>query len=307
MTQAPGFLDRLLAAGLLIDTDVDGLYGRSGDFESVVEGLDRIATEAGADLAAEVLRFPPGMSRTEFERSGYLNGFPQLAGTVHCFCGDERDHRALLRCLEAGEDWTGQQQVSAVTLTPAACYPVYPIIARRGALPPQGVTIDVASYCFRHEPSREPTRMQMFRMREYVRIGTPEQVGAFREDWLRRADAVMEALGLPHEIDVANDPFFGRGGKVLAGSQREQRLKFEMLVPVNDDAPPTACLSFNYHTDHFGQLWNLRDAEGAVAHTACVGFGLERLALALLRHHGLSLASWPPRVIEALWPAGGGA
>ena len=304
MTLAHGFLDRLLAAGLLIDTGVDGLYGRSGDFESVVEGLDRMATKAGGDLTAEVMRFPPGMSRAEFERSGYLKGFPQLAGTVHCFCGDEQDHRALLRCLDAGEDWMRRQQSSEVTLTPAACYPVYPIVARRGPLPPQGVTIDVASYCFRHEPSREPTRMQMFRMREYVRIGTPEQVGAFREDWLRRGDAVMEALGLPHEVDVANDPFFGRGGKVLAGSQREQRLKFEMLVPVNDGAPPTACLSFNYHMDHFGQLWDLRDADGAVAHTACVGFGLERLTLALLRHHGLRLADWPPRVAEALWPPG---
>ena len=63
----------------------------------------------------------------------------------------------------------------------------------------------------------------------------------------------------------------------------------------------------NYHLDCFGQLWDLRDADGVVAHTACVGFGLERLALALLRHHCLSPAHRPSRVAEALWPAGGRA
>ncbi len=299
-----GLLDRMIQRGLLLDSGVDGLYGRGGDFEAVVQGLEDLAGAAGADLGAEVMRFPPGMSLKQFERSGYLKGFPQLAGTVHCFCGDEAGHRTLLRHLDAGEDWTQQQQVSEVALTPAACYPVYPILARRGAVPAAGATVDVASYCFRHEPSREPTRMQMFRMREYVRIGTPEQVEAFREDWLRRGDAAMQALALPHEIDVANDPFFGRGGKVLAGSQREQRLKFEMLVPVNEGAAATACLSFNYHMDHFGQLWDLRLADGTVAHTACVGFGLERLTLALFRHHGLDLAGWPSGVAAALWPAG---
>ena len=34
----------------------------------------------------------------------------------------------------------------------------------------------------------------------------------------------------------------------------------------------------------------------SVAHTACVGFGLERITLALLRHHGLDLAAWPEAV-----------
>ena len=36
-------------------------------------------------------------------------------------------------------------------------------------LPEKGALIDVFSWCFRHEPSLEPTRMQYFRMREYVR------------------------------------------------------------------------------------------------------------------------------------------
>lgn len=294
-------LDRLFDQGLLVRTGVDGLYGRSGEFESVVEAVDRIATRLGAGDGGESLRFPPGMSRPAFERSGYLKGFPNLAGTIHCFCGNDADHARLLACIEAGTDWTGGQAASEIVLTPAACYPLYPVAAARGALPEGGLLFDLQSYCFRHEPSLEPTRMQMFRMREYVRMGSPDQVLAFRELWLDRGTAMMRELGLPIAVDPANDPFFGRAGRMLANNQRAQGLKFELNVPVNSEDKPTACLSFNYHQDHFGTIWNIRQADGEVAHTACVGFGLERITLALLRHHGLDITAWPDAVRDRLW------
>jgi seryl-tRNA synthetase len=79
-----------------------------------------------------------------------------------------------------------KQAPADIVLTPAACYQVYPIVAQRGTLNPGGHLVDVQSYCFRHEPSLEPTRMQLFRMREYVRIGTEEEVLAFRADWIER-------------------------------------------------------------------------------------------------------------------------
>ncbi|AWN34777.1 amino acid--[acyl-carrier-protein] ligase [Methylobacterium radiodurans] len=297
----PTFLDRLFDQGLLVRTGVDGLYGRSGAFESVVEALDRLIGRLGAADNAEVLRFPPGMSRPAFERSGYLKGFPNLAGTVHSFCGHEGEHAKLLACVEAGEDWTAGQKATDIVLTPAACYPLYPVAAARGPLPAEGRLFDLQSYCFRREPSLEPTRMQLFRMREYVRMGSPDQVLAFRESWLERGTQMIRDLELPLAIDAANDPFFGRAGRMLANNQRAQGLKFELNVPVNSVEKPTACLSFNYHQDHFGTTWDLVQADGDVAHTACVGFGLERITLALLRHHGLDLAAWPEGVRRVLW------
>lgn len=295
------YRDELVAAGLLIPTGVDGLYGRSGLFEEVVERFDALVTRWGGADGAEVMRFPPALNRQYFEESEYLKSFPHLAGTIHSFAGDEKAHRTLLRRLEEGQDWTEEQAATDVVMTPAACYPVYPTIARRGALPGEGKLIDVFSYCFRHEPSIDPARMQMFRMREYIRIGTPEQVVAFRETWLERGREMMASLEVPLEIDVANDPFFGRAGAMLSSSQREQKLKFELLIPVTSTEKPTACLSFNYHQDHFGHIWDIRTADGGVAHTACVGFGMERVALALFRHHGFDPAGWPAAVRKVLW------
>ena len=295
------FQDELFARGILIPSGVDGLYGRSEIFETVVDGLDAVISSWGRQEAPEVMRFPPAISRRHLEESEYLKSFPHLAGTVHSFAGDERGHRDLLHKLECHEDWTSTQQATEVALTPAACYPVYPAIASRGPLPPKGQLVDVYSYCFRHEPSVDPARMQLFRQREYVRIGTAQQVLDFRSLWLDRGRRLVTSLGLPLQIELANDLFFGRGGKVMANSQREQELKFELLVPITSEAKPTACVSFNYHQDHFGQLWGIRTDGGEAAHTACVGFGMERLTLALLKHHGLDPARWPAAVRSVLW------
>jgi seryl-tRNA synthetase len=305
------FREKLLANGILIETGEDGLYGFGKAFDDVIEGLSGVIASFGADLDAEVLRFPPIARRRDFEDSGYMKSFPQLAGTVHSFCGDDLGHQRLLRALdrlqqddggERSTEWMDQQAPTRVVLTPAACYPVYPLLARRGPAPANGYTVDVLSYCFRHEPSLDPARMQMFRMREYVRVGTPEQVTAFRERWLERGLLFAALLQLPAELDVANDPFFGRGGKILASSQREQALKFELLIPIADPEQKTACLSFNYHRDRFGALWKIAGGSDAAAlHSACVGFGMERIALALFRHHGFDLRAWPGDVRALLW------
>jgi seryl-tRNA synthetase len=138
-------------------------------------------------------------------------------------------------------------------------------------------------------------------MREYVRIGTPRQVMEFREMWLERGQRLMTSLLVPLKIDVANDPFFGRTGKMLVANQRDQRLKFELLIPITSEEKPTACLSFNYHQDHFGGLWNLQTSTGEVAHTACVGFGMERITLALFKHHGFDVGKWPGALRDVLW------
>jgi seryl-tRNA synthetase len=142
--------------------------------------------------------------------------------------------------------------------------------------------------------------MQLFRMHENVRVGEPSDVLAFRELWQARGVALLQSLALPCHVDVANDPFFGRAGRMLAANQRDQNLKFELLVPICSTEKPTACVSFNYHQDHFGHLFDIHLADGRVAHTACVGFGLERTALALFKTHGLDTAGWPAAVRQVL-------
>lgn len=291
-------LDALRAA-LFGDMGVDGLYARTSLYEGVVEALSSLVSRQRAP-EAETLRFPPVMSRRDLQKAGYLKSFPHLLGCVCCLTGSETEIRTAVDSIGPDDDLGSSLSGTDLVLTPAACYPVYPIAAARGPVGPSGLLFDVACDCFRREPSLQLDRLQSFRMREFVRIGSPEQVGAFRETWIARAREIADQLGLSATIEQASDPFFGRGGQLTAISQIQQSLKFELLVPIRSIEDPTACMSFNYHRSHFGETWGLRDKAGATLHTGCVAFGMDRLAVALFAAHGLQTAAWPSKVQDAL-------
>ncbi|MDE2304406.1 MAG: amino acid--[acyl-carrier-protein] ligase [Gammaproteobacteria bacterium] len=276
-----------------------GVYARTALYAQILERLECYITGL-RDLGSEVLRFPPVMSRMQLERSGYLKSFPNLLGCVCALHGSESEIRTAAERHESGGDWTASLGPSDLVLTPAACYPVYPLVASQGPLASDGRLFDIEADCFRREPSTHLDRLQSFRMREFVRIGTPEEIVAFRERWMERAPRIAADLALPHAIDVANDPFFGRVGKVMAVSQRQQALKFELLIPYYPGATPTACMSFNYHRDHFGLVWDIRSADGAPAHTSCVAFGIDRLTVALFAVHGADPGRWPAETRRSL-------
>jgi seryl-tRNA synthetase len=288
-----------IASALFVPMGVDGVYARSALYVRVCEGLETYITSL-REPGTELMRFPPVMSRKQLEKSGYLKSFPNLLGCVCALHGTEPVIRAAADRLERGEDWTEALSASDLVLSPAACYPVYPIAAARGALPPGGWQFDIEADVFRHEPSRSLDRLQSFRMREFVKIGAPEEIVAYRERWLSRAPQIAADLSLPHTLDVANDPFFGRVGQMMAVSQRQQTLKFELLIPYYAGAAPTACMSFNYHREHFGTVWGMKDERGEPAHTSCVAFGIDRLVVALFATHGIDTKVWPAATRRAL-------
>jgi seryl-tRNA synthetase len=294
------FLNELIDAGLLCETGVDGLYARGGDFEQVRLSIDALVTDAAAPEGPEALYFPPLLPRRQLETNGYLGSFPHLAGTVFSFDGDEAAAAGQLEAASRHEDWSAFQEMTDMVLTPAACYPLYPAVAARGPLPEGGATLDTGdSYVFRREPSTDPARMQIFHMREIVRIADAETVVAWRMVWRARAEELLRSLGLELELDVANDPFFGRAGRLLAAQQRDQELKWELLAPIAG-SKPTAIASSNYHQDHFGTTYGLTTDDGRVAHTGCMAFGEERITLALFSAHGVQLELWPTEVREIL-------
>jgi seryl-tRNA synthetase len=305
MTMAPEtFGDPKTSPAVLLDTlfrpmGIDGVYGRTGQYETVVEALATLISRH-REPGVEILRFPPVVSRALIEKSGYLKSFPHLLGCVCSLSGSEREIGAAVDRFVAGEEWTDALSSGDLVLAPAACYPIYPLAAAAGPVPADGLMFDVACDCFRREPSRDIDRFQSFRMREYVFIGTPEKVQAFRERWMTRAMGIADSLGLPYRVETASDPFFGRGGVLVGKAQVQQELKFELVVPVLSAAKPTACMSFNYHRDHFGLTWDMRNKAGEAAHTGCVAFGMDRLTVALFATHGPKVAQWPQAVRTAL-------
>ncbi len=294
------FYAGLVTHGLIMPSEVQGGYGRGAVFEDILQRFNDLVSRIAENDGAEPMMFPPIVSRTLIEKVGYMDNFPHLCGSIHSFFGGEQEARQLSECVHAGERWEDRLAVTESMLTPAACYPVYPLFA--GTLPPGGRLVTITGWVYRHEPSPEPTRLQAFRMREFIRVGTNDEVIEWRNAWLERGLALLKSLQLPVASDVANDPFFGRAGKIMAASQRDQRLKFEILCPVISAEKPTAICSFNWHQDHFSGTFDIKTADGELASTACLGFGLERVTLALLKTHGFDPANWPADVRALLWP-----
>jgi len=300
----PGHLchESLASDGILWPLNAKGIFGYSAVFEDVIARFNRTIDGLAIHENAQARTFPPVLSREVLRRQGYLDAFPHLCGSVFSFTGNERQSREISAGDASADKSAGQHQtISDVVLTPAICYPLYQTLDR--IAPPDGQVYSLFGWAYRHEPSDDPTRMRSFRMRELVYVGAPDLARAWRDNWLRRVAQHFAGLGLDAQVAIASDPFFGRSGRLLAAGQAELGLKHEILVPINTVGPPTAVSSTNLHTEHFTSTWQIRMKDGSVAHTACVAFGLERIALALFAAHGAAPTQWPSVVREILWPA----
>ena len=101
-----------------------------------------------------------------------------------------------------------------------------------GEVPAEGLLFDVASDFFAASRRAISTGCNRSACANMSASARPRTDRRFRERWMVRAQELAKLLGLPYRIDQASDAFFGRGGKLMAMSQIEQALKFELLVPV---------------------------------------------------------------------------
>ena len=145
------FYDGLVSNRLIVPAGVQGAFGRSAVFEDVLEHVDQLISKLSKADGAERFTYPPVIDRRILEKVDYLDSFPQLAGCVHSFFGNEREARALSGAIHAGEPWGQLMGQTDVVLNPAACYPVYP--AMTGTLPQDGRLITMTNWVYRHEPS----------------------------------------------------------------------------------------------------------------------------------------------------------
>lgn len=233
-----------------------------------------IAGRLGGDCREHYVA-PPVIAQQTVERAGFAGSFPHLLGAVH-----------------AAPDG-GAAAATDLVLTPAACHHLYPLLA---GIPPEAtLTLSVEAVCFRAEAACEPGRLRSFRMYEIVHLGPEPQVVVWRDGMLSEAVAWLAELDLATETVAASDPFLGRPGALLARMQRSQQLKWEITAEVAEGTVQ-AVASANCHRDHFGVAFGLTDGDGGPLHSACLGFGLERLALALRHRHGPDPTRWLPRL-----------
>ncbi|MCT1598372.1 hypothetical protein [Corynebacterium sanguinis] len=300
------FLNKLTAGGILTPAGAPGLYDRHEPYRAVIERVSALIERTSrresrlvANGTWEVHRFGPILPSSTYEKTDYVESFPHLTGIISVFTGGNKEHNRIIQARSRNAEWRHHLEPGDSMMVSAACHPLYAQLP--STLPAEGVTADVEGWCFRHEPSTDPFRLQSFRMRELVYAGDSEGAQGFREGWIPVVRDMLKSLGLPVDAGPANDPFFGRVGNLLAGGQLEKDLKTEFVVPVyGPELEPVAIASCNNAEDHFGSRFSLTTSSGEVASTACTAFGLDRITLALFATHGTDLGAWPAAAKSAL-------
>lgn len=267
---------------------------------AIEEDTERIARRMGAAPEAH-----PGLAPAALlARCGAFASFPHNVSLVAHLAEDYDAVEAYRRrSAEAGE-WVQPPREAVAPfdacLLPALCYAVY--AAREGTtLPEGGAVVTCTGRCARFE-SRNLAgieRLWEFGMREIVFLGAPEHCEGGRRRVLEMVLDQLGRWGLDGVVESANDPFFGadRGGRVHW--QRAGDRKLELRLPIGPGEEGTgeprriACASFNLHERLFGSAFGITAADGGVASSACIGWGLERWMLACFAQHGFDAAAWP--------------
>jgi seryl-tRNA synthetase len=270
-------LSMLMTAGEITHSGVPGVYVQGEKFARLLEAIDEMLVSAERLDSFESFVVPPQIPKSVVVANKYDAHFPELLAEVsipgRCGCGNTEHSNPS----------------EPLALVPAVCHHLYPLLAERSCRE-GGATglFTMRGAAFRAEPSRESKRWQSFSVREWVCVDSEENVTAFAERWTRRFREILSRLGLHGRIVPATDPFTGPTGRIMRVRQLQTSEKLELISPL--DGLDCAIASLNRHGTHFTEPWGLFYEDGTPAVSACVAFGLERVALALVDRHGLNYA-----------------
>lgn len=285
----------------------DGLTGLRGELLALFRFFEREFMRLAGEFGAEENHYPVMLPAEVLAEVGYLAHFPQHV----TFCSHLPASLPVLESVAAApdavrggaaEDFGARLSAPRHVLIPGVCLPCYR--QQRGAVlePGRVRTLTMQNHVFRYEGAsfRPLTRAWDFTVRDIVFFGGYEELCRLREEVMERTLALCRELDLEVTIELANDPFFLDASRDKAVYQRMGEVKYELLFQLPHRGEALAASSFNLHRDFYTSVYDTRRADGTLAESACMGFGLERWLYGFLSQKGLERSGWPPRVTERL-------
>ncbi len=180
---------------------------------------------------------------------------------------------------------------------PSTCYHCY--AARRDSSIEDDTAITATTRCHRFEAANHQQfgRLLEFTLREIIFLGSPGYARATREQCLQLIRQLAGDWRLYGELAPANDPFFSADFAAKANQQRRLAMKFEYRMTIPGEDKKLAVMSSNLHGPTFSKAFNIKQG-GRVINSGCLGFGMERLALAIIAQHGSDPVLWPPGLAQ---------
>ena len=293
----------LLAAGDLFRFG-RGRFGLGPLVIELVTRLDHCVLEVFRELEPIAYQFPSLIGADVLDRCRYLKNFPASL----CLVTHLREELPLLQAFAEKAGWGGEalefpeaaQSKVECLLAPSICFHWYAWMSG-AVLHSPAPAVTAIGKCFRYESSALEglERLWDFTMREVIFVGPAEFVRKQRDRCIELSVSLLDELELSYEISTATDPFFVDSFAVQAAFQQGFELKHELLALLPYKGRLLAVGSVNFHQDFFGRSFRI-EAEGRSAETACIGIGLERLALAVLAQHGTRPEQWPRKLREGM-------
>lgn len=274
-----------LVAGGHVSDEFVGVSTYAGVVADLYLALDAYFENWHRDFGATNIILPALLSPSTLEISEYPESNSRHLNTVSHL--DER---------RAGAE--PQRHTSDSVLSPAVCQPAYRMFSGR-VLTDTSVLTGYAR-CFRYE-GRSTTSMlrsREFGVREFICLGNKQSVFDIRERLLVRAGQVLDEFGLEARVSTAADPFFAEDYADYRMYQMTFAVKHELQALIPHENRYLSLGSVNNHGTHFGQAWNIGTISGQVAHSACMGMGLDRWCYAILSQFGPSPSQWPAKLKE---------
>ncbi|WP_281884478.1 hypothetical protein [Paenibacillus sp. YYML68] len=289
--------ERVVRSNLTPDPDLhertalkaaDGLFYMDEYDMMVMERLDKEFTRIAVKHGAEQREYPSILNRSNMARNQYHIHFPQnIYGVTYV----PHEYKAItnFRKLALVESNDESFVFHGEILQPCICYHCYEELQGKRLL--DGTVLTGKGKCFRHEIEwrKDNFRRNEFTMREIVYIGTAESVVHKRDQIMEDVWRFFGSLGLKGRIATATDPFFFSADLKTKGTyQMMSNAKYELLVTISS-GKEVSIASFNYCQDLLCSKYDITDDHGAVLHSGCVAFGIDRWKEALKDTHGQDL------------------
>jgi seryl-tRNA synthetase len=307
--------DALRASREVYELD-EGLVGLRGNVLRLFRFFENEFLSLARSYGADENHYPVLVPLSLLERLRYFTHFPQHV----TFCSHLPEDLPTLEWFAArasGGDGTVdahmRERLAAPThaLKPAVCLPCYGQQRGRRLARDEVVAVTMQNHVLRYEGGRVRSleRLWDFSVRDVVVFGSGRDLERLRMDVMERAIALCRELDLDARIELANDPFFLDASRHKSVYQRLGEVKYELTLDLPQRGYRLAASSFNLHRDFYTSIYDIRLAEGALAETACMGFGLERWTYGFLSQKGVDPSAWPARVRRATFgsDAAGGA
>ena len=281
----------------------EGWFGFGPRLVELMNLFDRDVQAIADRMPAVPHQFPTLIGADVMDRCRYLRSFPSALTMVSHL----REDLGAIQDFAKVAAWDGErlicdpQSLSTIQclLAPSICFHYYAWLKDRKI---DTTCVTAIGKCFRFESKSMAglERLWDFTMREVIFAGPGKYVLDQRQRVVDESVALLDKWGLAYEIKSATDPFFIEDYAAMTAFQLAFDLKFEVLAPLPYKNKDLAIGSFNYHQDFFGRSFAIAGASGEPIHTSCVGFGLERVALAFLAQHGLDPKRWPAAIAKQI-------